>query len=89
MRVSGITKGATFNILASTHKKAIEIGIYLDPGLQALAVLVLECLLDVTQIDLRAADDDADQRLVLSAHAGHGVVQALRKVVDLGLAALD
>lgn len=63
--------------------------IYLDPGLQALAVFVLECFLDVSQIDLWAADNDANQRLVLGAQTGHGIVQALREVVDLGLAALD
>jgi len=91
MRVSGTLNRVQNRKFWQAHAdmNVIEIGIYLDPGLQALAVLVLECLLDVTQIDLRPADDDADQRLVLGAQAGHGVVQALRKVVDLGLAALD
>lgn len=62
---------------------------YLDPRLQRLAVLLLKGLLDVSQIDLRPADDDSDQGLVLGSHASHGVVQALSEIIHLRLAALD
>lgn len=70
-------------------KKVCHSSPYLDPRLQRLAVLLLEGLLDVSQVDLRSADDDPDQRLVLGSHASHRIVQALRKVVNLRLAALD
>lgn len=78
-------------LIAQQEKKKVSnrIRTHLDPGLEGLAVLLLEGLLDVSQIDLRPADDDSDQGLVLGSHAGHRVVQTLSKVVNLRLAALD
>ena len=53
---------------------------HLDHLCEALAVLVKEPLLDVLEINLRAGDNDADERLVVRACALHRFVQPLGKV---------
>lgn len=50
----------------------------LDHAFQRLAVESLVLLLDVAEVDLTAADDDADQSCVISAEPCHCVVQLLR-----------
>lgn len=64
-------------------------GTNLDPGLQRLSVFDLERFFDIAQVDLGAAHNDADERLVVRSNAGHGVVQTLGEEVNLRLAALD
>lgn len=40
---------------------------YLDPRFQALAVLGLESLFDISQIDLGSRDDNSDESFVVGA----------------------
>lgn len=61
----------TKRLIAYTH---------LDGALERPVIELLEDALDVTQIDLAATDDDADQRGVIGAHALHGTVQSAREV---------
>lgn len=72
-----------------TSKVGEEEYTYLDPGLQTLSVFVLECFLDISQIDLGSADDNADQCSVLGSHTGHGVMETLSEVVYFRFAALN
>lgn len=55
----------TFKVKDKTNTEWFSI--YLDPRLQGLSVLGLESLLDVSQVDLRSRDDDADEGLVVGS----------------------
>lgn len=50
---------------------------YHHGAVQRTVVDLLELLLNGLQVDLRAADDDADERGVIGAGAIHGLVQAV------------
>eukprot|EP00053_Salpingoeca_punica_P009607 m.86380 g.86380 ORF g.86380 m.86380 type:complete len:547 (+) comp15084_c0_seq8:131-1771(+) len=52
-----------------------------DAVRERLLVRVEEALLDLDHVDLGAGDDDADERVVVSAGAVHGVVEAVGKVL--------
>lgn len=56
-------------ILAYVYK--ILILIYLDPRFQTLAVFILECFFNISQIDFRTTDHYTNQRLVLGTHTMH------------------
>uniref|UniRef100_A0A023ERF0 Annexin n=1 Tax=Aedes albopictus TaxID=7160 RepID=A0A023ERF0_AEDAL len=57
--------------------------VLLDPRLERLAVHFLERLLDISEVDFRAANDNTDQRLVVGTEPGHRVVETLGKVLNL------
>lgn len=50
---------------------------YSDPAFERFAIFVEEGLLDVSEVDLRAAHDNSDEGLVVGSQSLHGVVQAL------------
>uniref|UniRef100_A0A146L078 Uncharacterized protein n=1 Tax=Lygus hesperus TaxID=30085 RepID=A0A146L078_LYGHE len=60
-----------------------------DPLFQWCPVQVCVLFFDVSQIDLRSADDDTDQSAIVGSHTGHAFFELFREEPPLVLDALD
>lgn len=63
--------------LKHCHKSTINTDLYV--ALEGLIIDALVLRLDAAEVDLGAAGDDADERLILRPGALHGPAQALRE----------
>ena len=73
----------------SFHKMQSRPGKYLDSTDKSPLVEFLIFLLDVAQIDLAAADDDADEGRVVRAPTFHGRLQPLGEILRAIIERLD